>query len=1098
MFLNRYRSASSDRRRPKYRPGLENLENRLALTAGALDPTFGTGGKVLTDFPLAVDGPGQDSGRTVMIQRGDGKLVVVGSSRSYGEDLAVARYNTDGSLDTTFGSGGQVRQAYTRLGGITGAALQADGKIVVCGSGFNRDGDGDFFLTRLNIDGSLDTSFDGDGWLTTNFGETADGNTDDSAQGVAIQADGQIVVAGDSFQGNNYDFALARYNPDGSLDSDFGTDGLVTTDFDAENDFGFSVAIQPLDQKIVVAGQAQLEMPTEVTSDFGLARYNINGSLDSGFGSGGLVRTDFGNPSDRALSVAVRGGAIVAAGDSGVDMGVAKYNAHGTLDPTFGTGGIATAHFGRFASASGVAIQTDDKVVVAGYSFNGSADDFALARFTTGGLLDPSFGVGGKVTTHFPGDDFASSSASSVALQADGKVVAAGTNDNVGDSDFAVARYNTNGSLDGTFDDDGLVTTDFPLSSIPSDDVGHGLVIQQADGKIIVGGQSKDNIVGVAAIALARYNTDGGLDTTFGNNGQVRDVVFGLNEITGIALQADGKIVVAGDGFTDTFTLDLFVARYNTDGTLDTNFGGAGFVTTDFGSSDDLASSVAVGSDGKIVVAGGSVHLDSFGNPDTDFAVARYTTNGALDKTFGANGLVTTDFGSAADAAFSVAVQKDGKIVIAGATSPTGITFDFALARYDRNGNLDTSFDGDGRVVTDVGSSLDDIAFSVALQADGKIVAAGGADHEGASDFALVRYTKQGALDTSFGTGGIAYTDFGGTDDGVFSVAIEADGHIVAAGLTNQPDTGGDFAVAFYTSNGALDTDFGTDGRVTTDFGSNTDLPQGVAVQADGKIVVAGVSEQGNRTHDFAVARYDGLFTGAMQQTDTCDPTKTELVVGGTTGNDKIVIQKVGSSGQVEVKLNGTSLGTFNPTGRIVVHGYAGNDDIQVAGGISKSVWLYGGAGDDKLSGGDGNDVLLGGGGADTLQGGNGRDLLIGGTGSDRLLGSADDDILIAGTTDHDANEAALCQIMDEWTRTDADFSIRVNHLKGPVGGLNGTFFLNDQTVHDDDAQDLLTGSSGSDWFLLNQDGDGDPAKKDKVTDASNLEALLAEDIEGP
>ena len=149
MFLNRYRSASSDRRRPKYRPGLENLENRLALTAGALDPTFGTGGKVLTDFPLAVDGPGQDSGRTVMIQRGDGKLVVVGSSRSYGEDLAVARYNTDGSLDTTFGSGGQVRQAYTRLGGITGAALQADGKIVVCGSGFNRDGDGDFFLTRL-------------------------------------------------------------------------------------------------------------------------------------------------------------------------------------------------------------------------------------------------------------------------------------------------------------------------------------------------------------------------------------------------------------------------------------------------------------------------------------------------------------------------------------------------------------------------------------------------------------------------------------------------------------------------------------------------------------------------------------------------------------------------------------------------------------------------------------------------------------------------------------------------------------------------------------------------------------------------------------
>src|SRR5437764_1282096 len=115
---------------------------------------------------------------------------------------------------------------------------------------------------------------------------------------------------------------------------------------------------------------------------------------------------------------------------------------------------------------------------------------------------------------------------------------------------------------------------EFPVTSIPSDDVGHGVVIQQGDGKIIVGGVSRDNIFGTSAIALARYNTDGSLDASFGHNGRVRDTILGLVEITGIALQADGRIVVAGDGFTDTFTSDLFVARYNSDGTLDTSFGG--------------------------------------------------------------------------------------------------------------------------------------------------------------------------------------------------------------------------------------------------------------------------------------------------------------------------------------------------------------------------------------------------------------------------------------------------------------------------------------------------------------------------------------------
>ena len=160
----------------------------------------------------------------------------------------------------------------------------------------------------------------------------------------------------------------------------------------------------------------------------------------------------------------------------------------------------------------------------------------------------------------------------------------------------------------------------------------------------------------------------------------------------------------------------------------------------------------------------------------------------------------------------------------------------------------------------------------------------------------------------------------------------------------------------------------------------------------------------------------------------------------------------------------------------------------------SLSAWLDGGAGNDKLKGGAGNDVLIGGKGDDLIVGGNGRDLLIGGFDSDPLVGNANDDILIAGKTDYDNNHDALCDIIAEWTRTgtDADFAARVNNLRNG-GGLNESFLLNDLTVHDDGAPDVLTGSAGQDWFLFTAAGDG---AQDRVTDMSTFEAIYAEDID--
>ncbi len=190
------------------------------------------------------------------------------------------------------------------------------------------------------------------------------------------------------------------------------------------------------------------------------------------------------------------------------------------------------------------------------------------------------------------------------------------------------------------------------------------------------------------------------------------------------------------------------------------------------------------------------------------------------------------------------------------------------------------------------------------------------------------------------------------------------------------------------------------------------------------------------------------------------------------------------------------SYGSFTPTGRVLVFGKDGNDRIQIVGSISLSAWLYGGRGNDRLKGGNEHDVLLGGEGDDLLVGGSGRDVLIGGQGADCIVGNADDDIIIASFTAFDAHDAALCTIMAEWASS-RDFQTRVNNLRDGTGSadrLNGAFFLDSSTVRDDGVKDVLTGSSGQDWFLFNDDGD--PANKDKVTDMSTFEQMFAEDLD--
>jgi uncharacterized delta-60 repeat protein len=397
------------------------------------------------------------------------------------------------------------------------------------------------------------------------------------------------------------------------LDLTFDTDGKVTTDFSAGNDLGRGVAIQP-DGKIIVVGR----MVDSSNTDFAVARYNVDGSLDSSFGIGGKVNTDFDLGDDEAFAVV---------------------------------------------------LQFDGKIIVAGSSFsNGGTYDFAVVRYNFDGSLDQSFGAGGKVVTDFAGD---SDEARAVAVQSDGKIVAAGSMFNMTTgSDFAVARYNPDGSLDNFFGFNGKVNTDFFSSDF---DEGYAVLLQP-DEKIVVAGRRSNGTD--LDIALARYNPDGSLDDSFSNDGQViTDITGQDDEAFGVAYQTDGKLVVAG-GTTSGGTYDFVAARYSSDGHLDNTFSFDGIVITDFGAPFDEAIGVTIQNDGKIIVAG---YTNNGG--DGSFALVRYESDGTPDVTFDNDGTVTTDFGGS-DVALAVALQADGKIVAAGYSLNGGVG-DFAVARYE-------------------------------------------------------------------------------------------------------------------------------------------------------------------------------------------------------------------------------------------------------------------------------------------------------------------------------------------------------------------------------------------------------------------------------
>lgn len=396
-------------------------------------------------------------------------------------------------------------------------------------------------------------------------------------------------------------------------------------------------------------------------------------TLDLTFGSAGKVITDHSGQSNSAFAVAMSDGTILVAGTTDGDFALARYNADGTLDMTFGDHGFVTTDFGSDSDAAyAMTVQADGKIVLVGQTNTfGSFIDFAVARYNADGSLDSGFGGNhnGKLVVDFAGDF---DQASDVAMQADGKIVVTGTATVAGVAEFALMRLGSDGSFDSTFgaNHDGKVMTAFVNAYAESS----GVAVQ-ADGMILVAGYANDSMTFDSDATVARYTTSGVLDTTFGaaHTGMVK-VDFGRvdDKASAIALQSDGKILLAGHSNDMNGSCDFALARLTVGGALDSTFAGGGLVMTDFGGFDQ-AISMTVQSDGKIVLSGHS---------DGDFALARYSAAGVLDSDFGTGGLITTDMGGS-DCATAVTVQSDGGVIAAGFSMDIDSgDADFGLARY--------------------------------------------------------------------------------------------------------------------------------------------------------------------------------------------------------------------------------------------------------------------------------------------------------------------------------------------------------------------------------------------------------------------------------
>ena len=365
-------------------------------------------------------------------------------------------------------------------------------------------------------------------------------------------------------------------------------------------------------------------------------------------------------------------------------------------------------------------------------------------------------------------------------------------------------------------------------------DVAKSIALQH-DGKIVVVGYGKESLASFKGLSMARYLQNGEMDFDFGDLGVNQRVTTDLEgEAYSVAIQKDNKIVVTGYSISPvTNNEEITLIRFTENGNIDKSFGNKGLVVTEISDEKDVGESVAIQRDGKIVVVGSTDH-----KPTTDIVLIRYNENGSIDYSFGINGIVITDIKSSMDIGKSLVIQSDGKIVVAGFTHIINKFF-MTLLRYNSNGDLDPTFGDGGIVTTDINGRRG--KMDMAIQNDGKIILVGPSEVENSHHFTILRFNTNGSLDKSFGNKGVTKTIIGDYSEAE-SVALDLNGNIVVAGTTELGNE--QFVVAMYNQSGTLVREFGLDGIVKTSFIKNSvDRAHSVVIDNDGNIIVAGETE---------------------------------------------------------------------------------------------------------------------------------------------------------------------------------------------------------------------------------------------------------------
>jgi uncharacterized delta-60 repeat protein len=869
--------------------------------------------------------------------------------------------------------------------------------------------------------GLLDPTFSGDGIVVHQVPGYGAGRIDK----VITQADGTILAAGYAQAATGYQSPIVlRYTADGSLDPTFDGDGfnVLTMPNGGEARF-FGAAVQGT--KIVAAGTANIAGVQQII----LARFNADGTLDGTFAGGGYVLADTSPEDENAMAVAIYpGDKIVLAGNvrassSHFRMRVWRFNADGAVDTSFGLTGWTDVDLGpTFAMGTAVLIQPGGKILTAGYSSNsGENFSFSLARLTQFGALDPTFDGDGIVkTTPAPAQSYGTYDA---ALTLDGKVVVTGLATVASGTRpvLAVLRYNANGSPDLTFGGTGYVQTE-----LPAGDSGHteGLVVQ-ADGKIVVAGGAVDNFVRKSFVA--RYNSDGTLDATFGAGGPtlmpgvaVTNIVpagstAGAGDLyMTVDLQADGRIVAAGH--TDYGTVqELTVVRYTNDPLT---------------AVDDAFTTPM---DPPISMTGNSM------------------ANDVMPGKASPQGILVT--GPAHSSFFNW--QSDGRFAYkpeAGFVGTDTITYRLQSAAGTSNTATITI------TVTKPNAAPTAVADVYALPATGPLVVSGpgvltnDTDPDGDALTATVVDPPAVGTLTLNPDGGFNY-DFPAELVGPVTFTYKAsDGTVESAPVTVTLTRGPMVLV-----NGSVLTILGTAGadavrlrRSGTAIRLEVVTPDGVIVQT----VRPSGAPRFTRVNVFLGAGDDHLDATGLTVPVFADggagndALRTgggrDTVVGGA-GNNVLITGPgddvvTAGDGMNEIQTDAGNDTVTTGTGGGLIDAGAGNDIVTAAGGMN------------YIEGGAGNDVLLAGGGADVIDGGLGNDLIAGGLGADRLEGAAGNDILIDGTVAL-VNPAtdSLADVLADYRPANRPSLIDISTR------ISVTF--------DTAAADTLTGARGTDWF---------------------------------